>query len=245
MKKIACLVLCLTLAKLSMATTYITRMKGYWHQSSTWVNGFVPSYTFSDTVIIKHPVDFNKNLFLNSGAFLRIDTTGGLCGHRNITAYSNAILYKYGLLQLDTMFVTGGKVTLDGPKDAIFSLYGIITLSGASLYVKGCKLSVGPWFECTGDDYESAVISYNHSSKTVLYPNPNNGLFNLQFYSPGTVNTFRVTDMQGKQVMEQNLSGTAASENINMTFLPQGIYCWQLLTDGRLVDKGKICIGNR
>jgi hypothetical protein len=241
MKKTACLfIILLLICQNASSKTYNTFKRGYWSAPSTWKNNDAPSFISSDTIIVAHYINFDRDIFLNSGAFLRIDSMGGLCGHFDITVYNNAMIYKYGMLQLDSMRVTGGKVILDAPKDAIFTESAIIKDAGASLYVKGAKLMVGPWFQCSGGEYISSVHHQALKDSKAIYPNPNNGKFTVNLVSHDVSNTFKLTDMNGREILVKDIMGNGG--DIDISTLCGGIYYWQIISGNEIIDKGKISL---
>lgn len=71
-----------------------------------------------------------------------------------------------------------------------------------------------------------------------VYPNPVNDVFTLEINSDeaGKNNFFRIYDLVGKTVMQQNLTTTAGKsrENVNITNLPQGQYIIEVSLNGKI-----------
>ncbi len=222
------------------AKTFTTYKRGYWQDSSTWQNREMPGFTFEDTIIIKHKVNIKHNLTLNSGAYMRIDTSGGICGHQLITVYTSALIYKYGNLQIDTMILIGGKVILDGPEETIFSAYASVSGQGASLWVKGAPLRVGPWFECSSGNFESNITSIKNNNWMRVYPNPNQGKMQF-YYAYGTpAGKIRITDASSKIVFEKLYE--EAVGDIDISNLDNGVYYWEFINGNQINYNGKLVL---
>lgn len=74
----------------------------------------------------------------------------------------------------------------------------------------------------------------------VLYPNPNNGQFNIQF-SSDSVNDVRVLvhDLLGKKVYENSYKKTATifNENVNIKNLSKGVYLLSIIDGDKKAEK--------
>ena len=99
-----------TLASSSSATTFRTIYSGYWTDNSVWQNGIAPSVTSTDTIIIRHLIEYNSKLSFQQNAYVRIDSTGILCGHDTIIFNSGTAMDVYGVLQCDVFLVPGGYI---------------------------------------------------------------------------------------------------------------------------------------
>lgn len=79
-----------------------------------------------------------------------------------------------------------------------------------------------------------------------VFPNPSNGLVNLQFELPSASNvTFVVTNMLGERVMEQSSSASVGSQQVtlDMSELAEGSYFVSLQADG-LVATRKVTLSH-
>ena len=154
------------------ATTWTTIGSGSWNSPFVWATGIVPPYISSDTFIIKHPVFFENNLVLNQGAYLLIDSAGGLCAHRYVTVNSGAVIEKYGIFEADSLFISGGVVICYPPEDIVLWRYADIS-NGGSISSNGCQFVVGPWFDCRSPQYNFLDVTENDNPKTInIFPNP-------------------------------------------------------------------------
>lgn len=81
----------------------------------------------------------------------------------------------------------------------------------------------------------------NTNKTVVLYPNPSTTSFTLQLSTPPTTQTyFQLYDALGRQVKREEIN--SSSTTINRNNLPGGIYFWQLLSENKILDRGKLVI---
>jgi len=165
-------ILCLFLVNVTQAKIFETVSVGYWNSGGVWLGGIAPPYTSSDTFLIKHPILLNATLTLTTGAYLEIDSMGGICGHQQITVNANAKIIEYGILELDILSIPGGIVNCLNPGLVILTQYGVVS-NGGSLYIN-CSLSVGPWFDCHLPEYAYTlgVPTTSSLSEFSFFPNP-------------------------------------------------------------------------
>ena len=183
----------------AQAVTWFTIAAGAWSSNANWSGGTSPLYSVSDTLIIRHFITIGNDLTLNSGAYLQIDSNAALCGHIDMTLYSGAEVHKYGLLELDALYITGGGVAAEPPGDLILTSYGVISGNG-SMNVN-CLMIVGQWFECRP---AATGINETISQNILLYPNPGNGIFTLQ-----------CNNAEPKSIIVQNLLGNTIYQSGN------------------------------
>ncbi len=109
----------------------------------------------------------------------------------------------------------------------------------------------------TGSPYQSTYIFVDDVSLTTnttgidnsvtgmdkiqLYPNPSNGLFSFDLQSPLTDAEIRITDLTGRTVHSQKLSGSG-NRSIDISFLENGLYLYQVAAQGHLLTQGKCTI---
>jgi uncharacterized delta-60 repeat protein len=73
-------------------------------------------------------------------------------------------------------------------------------------------------------------------SNLLLYPNPNNGSFQLDYHLPANISaSLRIIDVTGRTVADYLLDNNTKSININETSLNSGLYCCQILVNGAAV----------
>ncbi len=211
-----------------------TVKSGPWNNNSTWLGGVSPSFTNLDTILVKHYLYLGSDVVLNSGAFLKIDSSGGLCGHQTITVSTGARILKYGTLELDTLLVPGGIVNLYVPGDVILTNYGKIS-KGGSLN-SNCGLAVGPWFDCR-KPFHNAVEDELTIGTISLFPNPSTGVFTISGATQQS--TFYLFDVEGKIVFQKLLP--SSTETIDLSKHATGIYFWKIIGKDYIEQKrGKL-----
>lgn len=221
-KALHILFMALLLPNALSAKVYSSVQKGQWSDPYIWQNAESPSNQTGDTVVIRHYIDVSSDLFLNSGAHLKIDSSGGLCGHISLTVFQNASLYKNGSLQIDSLFVTGGYVIFDGPGPAILYRQARLTQTGAYMRVKGGSFTVGPWFTCTTRPSETSL--YQPDAELVsVFPNPAKGVFYIaggQDYA-AAVNVHAANGQSVRTVLQTDEQNIAF---VDLSAYPAGLY---------------------
>ncbi len=189
----------------SNAMQWYTQQAGFWNQGSTWLGGIAPDNFPNDTINIQHAVALTQNLYLGSACLFKIEANGSICGHNTMLVPAGATLLKYGLLELDTLYIPGGNVNCNPPGNVILTVYGLIS-NGGSLSIT-CNFQVGPWFECQLPEY--GFLTLNESNKIALdfnlHPNPANDFFMLNASKQSTkIQQIQVLDLSGKvmQIVE-------------------------------------------
>jgi len=236
------LFLFLIFSQAGLSTTWTSVAAGFWNDPSTWSANTVPPYSSSDTFHIRHAVAFQDDLFFNNAALLKIDSTGGLCGHHNITAAAGSNILKYGIIELDTMNIPGGHVNFYAPGQAIFTMYGTITSSG-SLNVSGCSLAVGPWFECVQPAFSFTIGISEYNAGTVnVFPDPATDHFTFSFQSELHNARLQLTDISGRIVYSSVISGKEFMVPVDA--LKNGIYYWTVIIKDQAALQGKALVIN-
>jgi hypothetical protein len=233
-------VLFLFLADISKANKWTTVGSGYWSSSAVWLGGIAPAYTIADTFLIKHAIFLDEKLKLNAGAYMEIDSLGGICGHQQIIVNTQAKIIKYGILELDTLSIPGGSVHLLKPGLVILTKYGVIN-NGGSLN-SNCAVAVGPWFDCHLPEYAFALgIPTTHIlSEFSFSPNPffMQTLLQTNVFLKNACMT--IYNSSGELVKRlDNLSGQTIT--IRRDNLPCGLYFVELTEENR-IHKTKLII---
>lgn len=93
--------------------------------------------------------------------------------------------------------------------------------------------------------FESCPFLYQSLSETyydplvTVFPNPATISFTLQLSTaPNTPTYFQLYDAIGRQVRQEEI--IAASTTLNRNNLPKGIYFWQLLSEHKVLQRGKL-----
>ena len=75
-----------------------------------------------------------------------------------------------------------------------------------------------------------------------IYPNPSDGNYNLSYSLPSGNGVLQITDMMGRMVFNQVITGSNGLKAINTSFLGNGIYYWKLTDDSGTFQTGRITI---
>jgi hypothetical protein len=195
----------------AFAITYHTTSSGYWSNSNIWLNGVAPSTNTSDSIIISNFIEFTSDLDFLPNAYVRIDSSGALCGHYTITFNSNTLMQCYGILENDTFISSGGQIYFYQGAHIIWNQYGTFN-NGASLTSTNAHLEVGPWFQCLS---KNSGIDEPESHVSILTGND-------RVYSVDLINIQRlyVTDMSGRIVLKNN----SGSNTMDLSGFMPGIY---------------------
>jgi hypothetical protein len=69
-----------------------------------------------------------------------------------------------------------------------------------------------------------------------VYPNPNPGTFTIALNEPANAGiVFRITDLTGRMMMEQNVVPADVTQYIQTGGLPNGLYFLELVLDGHVI----------
>ncbi|MEO8151177.1 MAG: T9SS type A sorting domain-containing protein [Bacteroidia bacterium] len=227
------------------ATVWTTVSTGYWNDPAIWSAGIVPLYSTTDTFDIQHYIVMEDNLSFNTGSQLVIESTGGICGHHNITINANVPVVKYGILEIDTLLVNGGQVNCYAPGRVTLTCAGIVTGAGAYFVVNGCSMFVGPWFDCVQPEYSftlSAIEEQNENTDFDLFPNPNDGSFVLSLHQHFSDAHIMLIDLTGRIVLLQAIPGNEGDQAFNAKGISPGLYMLILSEGQKQISTKKIVI---
>lgn len=107
----------------------------------------------------------------------------------------------------------------------------------------GFSTFVARWQSCTSTLGVASITPQN--GNVVLYPNPSNGIFQLEIknYELGMNSSVEVYNMLGEKVYSTSLLISNSSFLINLCNQPNGIYLYRVITEtGELVGDGKLMI---
>ncbi len=244
-KTYAAFILCFVLVQAVMASKWETVSSGDWNSGGVWLGGVAPSYTSSDTFLIKHPVLLNATLILNAGANMQIDSLGGgICGHQKMRVGANAKVLTYGILEVDSLLIPGGNVNCLAPAVVILAHYGILS-NGGSLHTN-CSFSVGFWFNCHLPEYAFAtgVPSENLFSELSVYPNPFSSQTTLHTGTLLNNATLTVYNSYGQEVRKiEKISGQEIK--LQRDDLPGGLYFIRLTQGNQIYATEKLVITDK
>lgn len=89
----------------------------------------------------------------------------------------------------------------------------------------------------------ATTVSGNPESTGKLYPNPSNGNMAFDYVIPqGSIGTFILYDLTGKQIRSYSLSEGVSTLLINETNLSIGVYVYRFVVDGELVSSERLII---
>ncbi len=203
------------------ATIWTTSNFGYWNNGANWYGGVVPPHSSSDTFYIAHPLVIENTITLQPGAFISIDTTGGICGHKRMVIHTNAVLHNRGILELDSLFVPGGIVQNFLTGNLILSYNAIIMYPGQLTSNGG--ISVGPWFICHQPTYSFLTASAEsvEFNELKIYPNPASD--KLHIVSDHIVERVVIKTLNGMLIS----NGRITNGEVPIEQLPDGLYLFE------------------
>jgi hypothetical protein len=130
---------------------------------------------------------------------------------------------------------------------------GLATYATSEGYAAGLAQNILTWY---GAHYPPAYTLYAMDErnnkpagstngldrKVIVIPNPSTGPITLRFILPNAAQkaTLRISDVNGRLV--QGFDALSSNGEVNMTFMAPGMYFYQLMASGRLVESGKIMI---
>lgn len=130
---------------------------------------------------------------------------------------------------------------------------GLATYAASEGYAAGLAQNILTWY---GAHYPPAYMLYASEErdnkpagstngldrKVIVIPNPSSGPVTLRFILPNVAQSasLRILDVNGRLV--QGFDALSSNGEVNMTFMAPGMYFYQLMADGRLVESGKIMI---
>lgn len=230
MKKTLILAFFLLFLNSSFAKTWETVDRGYWSSPSVWAGGEAPNYfSTRDTFLIMHPVVIDSSLIFDQGALLFIDSAGGICGHQTMKLLNGVRMKMYGVLDLDTLYLSGSHAQCFQPGNVILTNYGIVTGPNGTELDIYCQFEVGPWFDCKLPEYDYLMgVDELVNNELTVYPNPFNSIATLSFSKPLINGIAEVFNSMGQRVMVlSELQGN--SIQIERRDLPEGMYTMKLM----------------
>ncbi|MDI1235124.1 MAG: T9SS type A sorting domain-containing protein [bacterium] len=233
--KIQLLAFFLLVSSISFAKVYETKSSGAYTDSFTWMNNEAPPLQCHDTLIIKNFVELRNNLILNSGAYLKIDSIGRLCGHHTTLVASKAYLLCLGVLQLDSLQVFGGVVDIKGKGQGVFTESVILKVGGAKMTVsQGGRMAVGSWFECRNPQQDSKIDRLTKSALFSFYPNPVSENAHFTFKNSDLNQVLCIRDINGRLVYQTAIEAPVVW--LNFAEFKNGIYFAQLVSNFQILE---------
>lgn len=225
------------------AKVYTSQRSGPYNDSFSWMNNEAPGFNCSDTILIKHKIELNNNLKLKSGAYIKIDSSGRLCGHYTTTVESSAYILCFGVLQLDSLQVFGGVVELKGKSRGVFTESVIIKYTGARMSTsERATFAVGPWFVCQNPQQDSKVNPLSTRALFSIAPNPSSGITNFNFDNSLVNQDLYIRDINGRIIYQTNV--ISEKIKLDLSELVRGIYLVQIVSDLRTLQQQILVIGD-
>ncbi len=81
-------------------------------------------------------------------------------------------------------------------------------------------------------------------SNVSIWPNPAQQSVRLTLNDVHNANQWQLNDLQGRTVKSTSLSSSQQEAEITVSDLPSGMYLWKLLSQGGLIDSGKLVIAH-
>ncbi len=223
----------------SKATLEVIGSKGYhWSTGATTsaiqITGF---FSFTYTLQVSNGVcykDTGISLYVDSLMQITFkgDTTLCLGDSTIIYATPKSSSYHY----LWSTGSTSDNIKVSGKKTGSYTYYLSVKHDSCSEDSLPVTINV---YNCTGiENY------HNVSGSIVVYPNPSNGLFNLEIRNEelGVNNTVEVYNMLGEKVYSR-FSAFNSPFSINLSGEPNGIYLYRVINEmGDLIGTGKLSI---
>jgi len=130
-----------------------------------------------------------------------------------------------------------------GTNNFVYALYSL----DSNLYVGGTFTQAGIISANRIAVWGNNPVGINELNKEdrkiKLYPNPNNGLMQLDYrLSELEMGELKIFDVTGRLVAQYNLNPNETILQINQTILNDGLYLYQVLTNGQIVGSDKLII---
>ncbi len=231
-------VLCFILHFFSASgTTWTTVNNGSWNNPSTWLGGIAPPYSCADSILIENAVLLDADLVLEAGGYMQVDSiAGGICGHYNMDVQFGAEVWNYGLVQLETLSLTGGVFHCMIPGHLVITTSASVTGEGSMMEVQSYMI-VGQWFDCEVPLYSFAlgVDDESLSPDMRLFPNPFSNSTTLQTSIPLSNATLTIYNSLG-QIADQRKNIFGNSIELKRGDLSSGLYFIRI-SDGGTIYK--------
>jgi hypothetical protein len=237
--------LCFLLQFLSASgTTWKTVSNGYWNNSSTWQGGVAPPYNCADSILIENPILLDADLVLEAGGYMRVDSiAGGICGHKNMTVQSGAEVWNYGLVQLETLSLSGGGFYCMSPGYVVITASASVLDGGYLSVMESSYMAVGPWFDCEVPLFAFALGVEDGlvSPDMRLFPNPFSNSATLQTSRPLSNATLTIYNSLG-QIADQRKNISGNSIEVNRENLSSGIYFIRISDGGTIYSSQQLIV---
>lgn len=188
------------------------------------------------SIIWETPVDFDYT----SAHFIAEDIHGrAYIGYNNQNDFHALIFDKHGV------FIYEKKITRPGEREYPHAMT-FDNLTNELVVVGGHQLpndSLSKTFFMK-DTVQLIVSNYNYdySNNVKVFPNPSNGIIQLESKNASFPLNISIYDVLGKLVYEEKI--TNSINTINLKHLKDGVYLYQIVDDSEKISTGKILIQN-
>jgi hypothetical protein len=182
--------------------------------------------TTSDTIIIHNFIEINNTLTFLPNSYLRIDSSGALCGHDTLIFKLDVKVDVYGLLECDIILSQGGRLDFYSTARVIWTHYAFLTIGGY-LYNNG-SINTTQWVNCIGkgngiEDEELPDLNISFNSST--------GRLSVEGYPNAE---YIIVDMQGKIVFQSGTNQDSEWRKLNTGIYVVAVKCSNVLIRRKL-----------
>jgi hypothetical protein len=90
-------------------------------------------------------------------------------------------------------------------------------------------------------DSTSGIEEINKLTDISLYPNPTSGNFTLSYHLKNNLQaSFKLIDITGRIVNSEKLIVNSEYQTIDVSYLDNGVYYWQVISDKCIEGNGKL-----
>lgn len=216
------------------ATTFRSVSSGLWSFGNTWDGGVSPGTSSGDTIFIKANVMLDVNFQSLAGCYIKIDSSGELCGHQSVTL-NNSVMDVYGALDLDVLNVVSSQVTSYINSVVVLTQYAQISGTGASFTNHGF-LTVGPWFQCSRSGAAAVAENAMKDNLDVNLSVDDKGVY-YRFNSDIENVSVKIFTLLGQQIYQSIISGREGV--IKLPAATDSFYILQIYIKGNLIKNQK------
>ncbi len=114
------------------------------------------------------------------------------------------------------------------------------TINTATLSIISDDCDESPYsFNITGESDNSLNTPQDEllQHQLLVYPNPSNGKFKLKYDGPKTIERMKLYDITGKMIVRFETTSSSHQKEIDLSFLPKGIYFLRVNTHISIITK--------
>jgi hypothetical protein len=220
------------------AGSYFTVASGNWNSTIVWLNGQVPPLAGTDSIFIATDVMYTNSLNLVSSTYLRIDTSGSLCGHERFRIQQGSKVDNYGDLNADSLFINGGLVTNYG----LILLTNMAVLTNGGSFVNSGMMQIGATFLCPEKTAATGIIENESENNSInFFPQPakQNEEIHFNFNGGGENYLIRIFSVTGQFIAEIPIT---ENHTFYLTGISPGIYFAFVMDNEKKINYGKLIV---